>query len=269
MKRIIATVVGLFLALAPLVYALEYETSTGEEEVVFMSTEGEIDLGDSLSRSVEKQFGVVKDEAVQNRVNEIGQKVAGVCDRKDLVYHFKVIDAKEKKDDQPIINAFSLPGGYVYVFKDLYDKVANDDELAGVIAHEVGHIVARHSVKRLQSAYGYTLLMILASRTQTDQQNMARAYSAITSLMLSYGRGDEIFADKLSIKYAKNAGYNPEGVVTMLKKLWEIQRKEPDRPYVAERSHPYLSIRISKAKQEVSGKMDFNDYINLPTETNR
>jgi predicted Zn-dependent protease len=168
-----------------------------------------------------------------------------------------------------VINAFSLPGGYVYVFKDLYDRFSSDDELAAVIAHEVGHIVARHSVKRMQSAFGANVLMVLASQTQTNRETMGRTYEAINSLMLSYSRDDELFADKLSVKYAKKAGYNPEGAVKVLEKLWDIQKKEPERRYMDDRTHPYLSIRLSNIKNEIYGKMDFNDYINLPAETRR
>lgn len=248
-------------------YSIEFDTSTGEEDIIFMSTDKEVNLGDSLSKSVEKRFKLIKDKTVQKRVEDIGQKIASACDRKDIIYHFKVIDDKEK--EKPIINAFALPGGYVYIFKDLYDKLESDDELTGVIAHEVAHIVARHAVKRMQSAFGYNILMVLASQTQTDRRNVGKVYAAINSLMLSYGREDELFADKLSIKYAKKAGYNPEGVVKVLQKLLDIQKKEPRRRYIADRSHPYLSVRLSKAKQEVYGRMDFEDYINIPTETRR
>jgi len=247
--------------------AIEFDTSTGEEDVVFMSTDGEVNLGDSISRSVKKRFKSVKDEAIQNKINEIGQRIASVCDRKDIIYHFEVIE--DDKADKPILNAFALPGGYVYIFKDLYDKLNNDDELAAVIAHEVGHIVARHSVKRMQSAFGYNILMVLASQTQTDGRNVGRAYDAINSLMSYYSRDDEIFADKLSVKYTKSAGYDPKGVIEVLGKLWEFQKKEPLRPYVGDRSHPYFSIRLARAKQEIYGKMDFVDYINVPAKPRR
>lgn len=252
---------------AVMIYAVEFDTSTGEEDIVFMSTDGEVNLGDSLSKSVEKRFKLIEDEALQKRINDIGQKLASLCDRRDIIYHFKLIEDKEK--ERPMINAFSLPGGYVYMFKDLYDKLEGDDELAAVIAHEIAHIVARHGVKRMQSTFGYNILMVLASQTQTDRGNMGRAFAAINSLMSSYSREDEVFADKLSVKYTKKAGYNPEGVVKVLQKLWDIQREEPQRRYVEDRSHPYLSIRVSKAKQEIYGKMDFNDYINIPAETRK
>lgn len=273
MKTVIYFIVFLFvLVSAPACRAVEFETSTGQEDVVLMSTDGEVNLGDSLAKSVEKQFKVVKDAEAQTRVDGIGQKIAAVCDRKDIIYHFKVIDLKErdKDPDRPMINAFSLPGGYVYVFKDLYDKMNDTDELAAVIAHEVGHIVARHGVKRMQSSYGATALMILATATSRNTGGqVGQAFEAISTLMMAYGREDELFADKMSVKYTRKAGYNPEGAVKVLQKLWDLEKKEPLHRYVDDKDHPYLSIRISKAKEEVNGKMDFKDYINMPEDSGR
>lgn len=256
----------------PPCYAVEFETSTGQEDIVLMSTDGEVNLGDSLSRSVEKEFKVVRDAEAQAKVDGIGQKIAAICDRKDIIYHFNIIDVKDmdKDPDKPIINAFSLPGGYVYVFKDLYDKMGDTDELAAVISHEVAHIVARHGAKRMQSSYGATILMVLASASRTGSAGgVGPAFEAIHSLMMAYGRDDELFADKLSVKYTKKAGYNPEGVIKVLEKLWELEKKEPLHRYIDDKSHPYLSIRLSKAKEEINGKIDFKGYINMPEDSGR
>lgn len=256
----------MFLVPAPMVKAVEFETSTGEEDIVLMSTDGEVNMGDSLSKTVEKEFRIVKDGPAQKRVNDIGQRIAAICDRKDIIYHFQIIDLKEKdKDpDRPMINAFSLPGGYVYIFKDLYDKLPTDDELAAVLAHETGHIVARHAVKRLQAAYGAAILAILGTQAAQRSQGMGNAVAAIDSLMMHNSREDELFADKLSVKYTKKAGFNPEGIIKVLQLLWDTEKKEPIRAYISEMTHPYLSIRLSKAKEEINGKTDFNSYINLP-----
>lgn len=244
-------------------FAIEYDTSEGHEDIIFISTDTEVNIGDSLSAKVEKRFEVVKDKKMQEKVDKIGQRIAMVCDRKDIIYHFTVIE--DKKSKEPIINAFALPGGYVYIFKDLYEKVDSDDELAGVIAHEVGHIVARHSIKKMQASFGGNIFLIVGSQAETTPQNLRYAQEAIFSLLLAYSREDEIFADKLSVKYMKKAGFNPEGVLTFLKKLLEYERKKPARRYSYHRTHPYLSIRISNVKKEIYGKIDFVDYINIPS----
>lgn len=269
MKILSLLLTAVFLAATSL-FAVEFDTSTGEEDVVFMSTDGEVNMGDSLSKSVAKKFDIIKDPQVQARIDKIGQGLASACDRKDLIYHFTVIDLKrqDRQDDKPIINAFALPGGYVYVFKDLYDKAASDDELAGVMAHEVGHIVARHGVKRMQAAFGANIFMILASQAQTDG-NAGKTFAALNTLMMAYSREDELFADRMAIKYTRKAGYNPEAVPDFLEKLWEIEKEEPERPYISQRSHPYLAIRIAKAREEAAGKMDFTSYINVPTDQPR
>ncbi|MGE5197715.1 MAG: Maf family nucleotide pyrophosphatase, partial [Deltaproteobacteria bacterium] len=125
----------------------EYNVVTGKEETFYYSTEREVQIGKSVSKEVEKQYKLAEDPLLQERVRVIGNKISAVCDRKDIDYTFKVLDDKE-------VNAVSLPGGFVYVNKGLMERVDNDDELAAVLAHEVGHLVARHSIKRLQATMG-------------------------------------------------------------------------------------------------------------------
>jgi predicted Zn-dependent protease len=170
-------------------------------------------------------------------------------------YAFRVID----KDD---MNAFALPGGYVFVFKGLVDKVSNDDELAAVIAHEMAHVVARHSIKRLQGGVGYNILRILMAVTGAGRQDIGRIDNAFTQLIMSYSREDEALADKLAIKYLKEAGYDPWAIVSLLKKLQEADKTAPIRSYTGYRSHPYIADRIRMVKQELAGEVDFNDYMN-------
>ena len=244
--------------------ATTYNIATHKEELIMISSEKEEAIGSSLAGQVEEKFKPDPDILVQQRVDEIGQKLAAVCDRQTITYHFAVLTSEEEEDN---INAFSLPGGYIFVFKDLVDHVKNDDELACVLAHEMAHIVSKHSVKRMQASLGDAILRLALSRAPTDGATRARANYALNQLMLSYSREDEILADKLAIKYAKLAGYNPEGMVSFLKQLLAIQQKGPIRKYHSYRSHPYLSERISIAREEVYGKMGFTDYINLQDET--
>lgn len=131
----------------------EYNIVTEKEETFYYSTEKEVQMGQSMAREVDKKYKPVDDPLVQKRVEDIGKKIVSVCDRKDIDYHFKVLDDKE-------VNAVSLPGGFIYVFKGLIDKVDNDDELACILSHEVAHVVARHSIKKLQAIMGYSILRI-------------------------------------------------------------------------------------------------------------
>ncbi|NQU95893.1 MAG: M48 family metalloprotease [Candidatus Omnitrophica bacterium] len=233
------------------------------DDIVPISAEKEKKMGAAISKQVEKQFDEVDDPLVQKRFEEIGAKLAKVCDRHEFVYHFKVLKAKEGPKER-YYNAFTLPGGYIYMFEPLLEALETDDKIAAVTAHEIGHICGRHVVKRLQSSLGVNLLMILAVVAARDGRTVAHTNEAITQLMMSYSREDEFEADRLSVEYVKRAGFDPEGVLESLQRLKELRKKGPDRRYIDYRSHPYLSERIAAARKEIKGYADFDSYINLP-----
>lgn len=232
----------------------EYNLATEREEALFYSTDKEINLGRSIAKQIEAKYKLAEDAVMQERAYVIGQKVAAVCDRKDLVYYFKVLDEKE-------VNAVSLPGGYIYLNKGLMD-IANDDELACVVSHEIGHIVARHSIKKLQASMGYMLARILTASTTASADAVYGADLAFSEIMLGYSREDELLADKVGVRYAKNAGFDPFAMISFLGKLKEAKRKEPLAPLSYGRTHPYIADRIRTVKQELGENITFADYIN-------
>jgi MAF protein len=234
----------------------EFNVATGRQESFYYSTDQELQMGVSMSKQIEKEYKLVGDPLVGKRVADIGKKIAAVSDRKDIQYSFKVLD----EDD---INAVSLPGGGVYVFKGLVDIVANDDELAGVLAHEVGHIVARHSVKKMQAVMGYTLVNLLTIPVPKSGAAMSAADAAFTELLLGYGREDELLADTLGARYAKRAGYDPHKMISFLQKLDDHNRRRPLRPRSYLKTHPYVPDRIRVVKQELGEPIGFTDYINI------
>lgn len=238
--------------------ATEYNVATQQQETLMFSTEKEIRIGENISQQYEKKYKPVADVSLQERVNDIGQRIVSVCDRRDLLYHFKVVEDKE-------VNAISLPGGFIYVNSGLTEKVASDDELAGVIAHEVGHVTAKHSMKKLQAVYGYSLLSILAAVT-TSPDFKQGVDLAFIQIFTGYSQEDEILSDKLAIKYMQKAGFNPQGMISFLGKLKKIHQKEPLRPYSYWRTHPYVSQRIAAVKEALFGQIEFRDYLNLDRE---
>lgn len=238
----------------------EYNIATKKEETYFYSTEREVQMGKSIARQVEHSYKFSKDPAFKNRVEEIGRKITAVCDRKDIIYYFNVLEDKE-------INAVSLPGGYIYINSGLIEKVDSDDELAGIIAHEVGHIVARHSIKKLQAIMGYNILRVLiATAPQSGSGVGTAADVAFTELLLGYGREDELLADQLATRYMKRAGYDPHAMITFLEKLQEDNRHKPLRPKTYFKTHPYVPDRIRIVKEEMGEKISFSDYINIEQE---
>ncbi len=234
----------------------EYNIVTGEEEMYYYSTDREVRLGQAIAKEVEKEYKLADDPIYQKRVEDIGRKIAAVSDRKEIDYTFKVLE-----DDE--VNAVSLPGGFVYINKGLIEKASSDDELACVIAHEVGHIVARHSIKKLQALQGFSLFRILVSQAPDSGKIGAASDALFVELLLGYSREDELLADQLGARYASLAGYDPRGMIRFLEKLQDIYRRQPLRPKSYFKTHPYVPDRIRTVKQEIGEKIDFTDYINI------
>lgn len=222
-----------------------YNPATQRKETLLIDTQGEVALGRDMDRQIQRQLRIQKDPRMQDRLDNIGGRVSASSDRRDLTYYFRI--AKDKE-----LNAFALPGGFVYVNSGLMD-IASDDELACVLAHEIGHIAARHSVKKLQSALGYQIIASIALGISGNQA-VIRATDIVFNLVnLGYSRKDELLADKLSVKYARKAGFNPAGMITFFEKLKQEARKRgPDFKLVFLSSHPPIEERIKNVEKEIS-----------------
>jgi len=224
--------------------ATVYNPATQRQEVVFIDTKSEVALGKMINGGVTKDHKLSKDPQFNQRVKAIGEKIAAVCDRKDLQYEFYVIEDKE-------LNALSLPGGFVYINTGLLKK-ADDDELAGVMAHEIGHVVARHAVKQLQAALGFNIVMAIAF----NKSSAVQAYQAVNIVYnlvsLGYSREDERQADKLAVMYTYKAKYNPRGMITIFAKLKEEEKENGTTNIpVFLRSHPAVEERIKNIEREI------------------
>lgn len=235
----------------------EYNLATRKQETFYYSTDKEVALGQSIARQVDKEYKMAQDPLLKKRVEDIGKKIVSVSDRKEIDYEFNVLD-----DDE--VNAVSLPGGYIYVNRGLIEKVDNDDQLAGVLAHEVAHIVARHSIKKLQALNSYSVLRLLTAVAVPDSGQVGNAADyAFMELLMGYSRDDELLADQLSARYCSLAGYDPHGMINFLEKLQDINRRRPLRPKSYFKTHPYVPDRIRVVKQEIGEEIDFKDYINI------
>ena len=237
-----------------------YNLATHQEEYTLTSTQKEIDMGRTLAKQVNKELEIVQDESVQARVRTLGQRLAAVCDRQELIYEFTVVHDEE-------VNAFSLPGGYVFVNDGLINNTKSDDELAAVLAHEIGHIAARHAVKRYETSIGAQLVQ-LASLAAARQGDVARGVGiAIQATRLAYAREDELAADRLGVKYLKAAGFDPTAALRMLEHLHAVDQQKTHylprgvRPQYAQ-THPYVPERIRAVKEALYGVADYVDYLN-------
>jgi predicted Zn-dependent protease len=221
--------------------ATMYNPATEKKEFVIITTPMEVALGQNTAKQVAKQYAFIKDPKQADKVTEIGEKVAKVSDRTDLKYHFAVVEDKE-------INAFTMPGGYIYINSGLLD-ISTDDELACVIGHEIGHVAARHIAKKLQTQLGYDILMNIALHNTSVKQMQQAIDVTFNLVQLGYSREDELLADRLGTKYAYKAGYDPYAMITFLKKLKEKDKNEIGPVFL--RSHPYASQRIQMMEKEI------------------
>jgi predicted Zn-dependent protease len=222
--------------------ATMYNPATEKKELVFITTPMEVMLGKNTAMQVAKQYSFVKDPKQVSNVTGIGEKLAKVSDRTDIKYHFAVVEDKE-------INAFTMPGGYIYVNSGLLDIINNDDELACVIGHEIGHVAARHIAKKLQTQLGYDILMNIALKNANINQVQQAIDVTFNLVELGYSRDDELLADRLGAKYAYKAGYDPKAMIVFLKKLKE--KDKADMGPIFLRSHPYTSKRIEMMEQQI------------------
>lgn len=219
-----------------------YNPATGRNEIILIDSQTESAIGRNVSAEITKEHAVLADRKYDDRIQSIGARLSEVSDRNDVKYRFFVIADNE-------LNAVSLPGGYIYVNKGLMDALDND-ELAFVVGHEIGHVAARHAVKKIQAGMAYQMLLSLAfaglgnSGSQDIAQSVNTAYNLI---QLGYSREDEYLSDKLGVKYAFKAGFNPRASLSSLAKLKTNEGANINvMGYL--RTHPYVDDRIKALK---------------------
>jgi len=225
-----------------------YNAATGRKEFIFISSDTEVTMGKSFHAQLAKEYPVSTDKTKVARLERIGARMAQVSDRQDFQYHFTLI----AKDE---LNAFTVPGGYIYFFEGLYDRLSSDDEIASVLAHEIAHGAARHTVKKYQAALGYDLMSrLLLSQMTSETAKMLTSLGGgliSTIAMSAYGRQDEYEADRLGIKYMRLAGYDLNAMI----RTFEVLKKNSkgSEPPVILRTHPYIDDRIKAAQKEIQG----------------
>ena len=211
----------------------------------FLSTKQEVNIGREGGRQIEQQYRVDTNSPDADRVRRVGQSLLAHTDRRDIPYSFKVIDAKE-------INAFSIPGGPVYVYRGLLDMMGDDDDaLACVIGHELGHVNGRHAARQISSQLATNVLITL-SPIGSAGQNIAGLGAELAGL--KYSRDDEYDADRRGLSYAHFAGYNPQGMVRFFEKLRRLEKREGGSGPEWERNHPLTASRITKAESIIERK---------------
>jgi predicted Zn-dependent protease len=236
---------ALLLTSAFLVPGCSSNPATGKKQLNFYSQAQEIEIGRNADQQISAQLGVLEDARLQGWVSDIGQRLAAKSERPDLPWSFKVID-------DPIVNAFALPGGFIYVTRGLLGHLRNEAELASVLGHEIGHVTAQHGVNQMSKAQlaqgGLILGAIFAPGLATDL-----ASTGLGLLFLKYGRDDERQADDLGLRYMAGSGFDPRempGVFDVLRRVGELQGAGRIPGWLS--SHPDPGARAERASQRLA-----------------
>lgn len=186
--------------------------ATGQSNFVMMSEQQELDLGRRYNQQILKENPRYADEKLQAYVQQVGERVAKHSHRSQLAYQFTVVDS-------PDINAFALPGGYIYIHRGLLAYLSSEAELAAVLGHEVGHVTARHSVQQQSQSTAWGLLG-QAVAIGTGVGAAADVTGALgTAFVRGYGRDMELEADGLGAQYLARSGYDPQAMIEVVKVL--------------------------------------------------
>ncbi|PCI23272.1 MAG: peptidase M48 [Piscirickettsiaceae bacterium] len=229
--------------------------ATGERDFVLMSENEELALGRRYSAEVMKQYRAYDNPMLQKYVQSVGERVARVSHRKNLFYRFTLLDSTQ-------VNAFALPGGYIYITRGLLVYLNSEAELAAVLGHELGHVTARHSVRQHSMSTTTNLLGALISAA-SGVQGAGQLTSLIgTGIVRGYGREHELEADGLGVDYLAKAGYDPramEKVITTLKnqeifdkKLAREQGREPRAYHGVFSTHPANDTRLQQVLRKTT-----------------
>ncbi|MCF2495470.1 MULTISPECIES: M48 family metalloprotease [Dyadobacter] len=216
---------------------------TGKKEIIFMSKEKEIALGAESHPSIVATMGIYDDKNLQSFINEKGKAMANISHRPDLPYQFFIVDS-------PVVNAFAVPGGYVYFTRGIMAHFNNEAEFAGVLGHEIGHITARHSARQQTSQiFGQVGLMAGMVLSETVRGLADQTQQALGLLLLSYSREHESESDKIGVEYSSKIGYDAHQMADFFGTLKKISEKSGQTIPTFQSTHPDPGGRQSKVEK--------------------
>jgi len=247
MRKVQSTLTALTVVL--LLVACSTNPATGRRELNLVSEGQEIAIGQQSHPAILKEFGVYDEKPELNRlVDRVGKRIASQSQRPNLPWTFTVLDT-------PMVNAMALPGGYIYVTRGMLERINSEDELAGVLGHEIAHVTARHAAQQISRAqlaqFGLVLGSVLAG-PRAAQQYGQFAELGLNLLFQRYSRGQESQADLLGTGYMAQARFNPIGAERMLMTLQRLDKNPGggiDRYF---QSHPDPAKRVRDVHAKVA-----------------
>ncbi len=248
LSRSLAIAIALALALA----GCAKNPVTGKRQFTLISESQEIAIGQQSHPEVLAEYGEVDDPALQSYIDGVGQTMARQSERPDLPWHFTVVDT-------PVVNAFALPGGYIYITREILSYMNNEAELAGVLGHEIGHVTARHSVSQVSKAQLVGLGLGLGGVFSNTFRNLSDfAELGAGLLFLKYGRDAERQADQLGVRYMFEQGWDPRQVSRFFEVFQTMREKSGESLPNWLSSHPAPPDRVeatlAQAEQLMAGR---------------
>ncbi|MEE9551596.1 MAG: M48 family metalloprotease [Gammaproteobacteria bacterium] len=262
MRKIIYLTVTLFLAAGYANKGLTLDFSnidlgkiidTGKKAAQILITvpvEKEVEIGRGMSASLLGAAPLVDNDKTQRYVNRVGQWLASQTEREELTWHFGVLDVET-------VNAFAAPGGYIFVTKGLMRLCGTESELAGVLAHEIGHVLKRHHLEALRKQAASELATDLASDVISEHGFNAKPFikSGMELIARGLDRADELEADRIGVVIATRAGYEPYGLPRVLLTLNDMNPADSNLAWLTS-THPPSSERLSVLEQLMKGKFE-------------
>jgi predicted Zn-dependent protease len=210
-----------------------------------VSQQQEVEIGANYATQIERELPLVRDPEVVLYVNVLGDSLAKVSDDRNLDWHFFVVDSRE-------VNAFAVPGGYVYVNRGLIERAQTMNQVAGVIGHEIGHVTKRHSIKQMQKAQGANVGVTLGCiLTRVCDSGLGQAAIEITAagVFAKFSRDDEAEADAEGVRTVIRAGIDPQGIPEMFRILLAERKQKPDAVDAWFITHPLEEDRITTTQR--------------------
>ena len=214
-------------------------------DINIFSDAQEVQLGKQFSRQIEQEMKIYSDPVVTAYITQLGQHLANHSQRKNIAYHFKVVNTD-------VVNAFAIPGGYLYVNIGLIRAAKNESELAGVIGHEIGHVVGKHSVKQMTRQLGLTAVAQLALGENQSKLKQMAANLAANGVLMKYSRNAETEADGYAVQEMYDAGIDPEGMATFFEQLLKLQKRDPSKLAQIFSTHPPTVGRIATVRSHIA-----------------
>jgi predicted Zn-dependent protease len=203
----------------------------------------EVQMGTDYSAQIAQRLPLITDPEALRYINVLGDSLAKVTDQRDLQWHFNIVDSRE-------VNAFAVPGGYVYVNRGLIERAQTMSQVAGVIAHEIGHVTRRHSIKQAQKAQGANVGMSLACiLTRICGSGLATTGIDVLAggAFAQFSRSDEAEADEEGVRTTIKAGIDPNGIPEMFRILLDERKSHPGAADAFFATHPMEEDRIATA----------------------